>query len=529
MKPPTPKSYGVPLILLLFSIYSNSGAPYNIPRLTLHGSIPQYLESISPSSSPVSLHDFETYFYEQTLDHFNYGPPSYATFKQKYAINTKYWGGANSSSPIFAHLGAESPLDHDFLRVGFPVDHAPFFNALVVYVEHRYYGESVPFGSMEEALKNETTRGFFNSAQAIADYAEVLLYVKERFSSPNSPVIVFGGSYGGMLAAAAWFRLKYPHIAIGALASSAPVLYFDNITPQDGYYWIVTKDFLATSASCYRTIKDSWDIVDNIASQPGGLSILSQRFKTCSHLNSGVELKNFLVSMYASHAQYNHPPDYPLTVLCEAIDRAGSQTDIIGQIFAGVESAFGKNSSCYDVNYFHRPTETNEGWGWQRCSEMVMPIGRTVEAHMFQPAPFNLTEFTQYCKLVYGVPPRPHWITTYYGGHDIKLTLQKFASNIIFSNGRKDPYSSGGVLEDLSDSLLAISTAHETGPDLQSVGQRLSWKQEKRLDTFRGAFDKWVSWLRLISSKPKYGSRVVSHATEDGGSNHRRMDQNVLC
>lgn len=38
----------------------------------------------------------------------------------------------------------------------------------------------------------------------------------------NSKVIVFGGSYAGNLAA--WFRLKYPHVAIGAIASSAPVM-----------------------------------------------------------------------------------------------------------------------------------------------------------------------------------------------------------------------------------------------------------------------------------------------------------------
>lgn len=42
---------------------------------------------------------------------------------------------------------------------------------------------------------------------------------------------------------AAWFRLKYPHIALGAVASSAPVLYFDKITPSDAYYSRVTKDF----------------------------------------------------------------------------------------------------------------------------------------------------------------------------------------------------------------------------------------------------------------------------------------------
>ena len=51
---------------------------------------------------------------------------------------------------------------------------------------------------------------------------------------------------GGRSELAAWFRLKYPHVAIGALASSAPILYFDNLTPQDGYYSIVTKDFRVT-------------------------------------------------------------------------------------------------------------------------------------------------------------------------------------------------------------------------------------------------------------------------------------------
>lgn len=42
---------------------------------------------------------------------------------------------------------------------------------------------------------------------------------------------------------ATWFRLKYPHLAIGALASSAPILYFDNMTPQNAYYSVVKRDF----------------------------------------------------------------------------------------------------------------------------------------------------------------------------------------------------------------------------------------------------------------------------------------------
>lgn len=68
---------------------------------------------------------------------------------------------------------------------------------LVYFHQHRYYGKSIPFGSRDEALKNGSTRGYFNSAQAIADYAEIIIHVKKSFRAENSPVIVVGGSYGG--------------------------------------------------------------------------------------------------------------------------------------------------------------------------------------------------------------------------------------------------------------------------------------------------------------------------------------------
>lgn len=62
---------------------------------------------------------------------------------------------------------------------------------------------------MQEALKDEETRGYFNSAQAIADYAEILLYIKEKYSANNSPIIVIGGSYGGSKKIFNFFCEKY--------------------------------------------------------------------------------------------------------------------------------------------------------------------------------------------------------------------------------------------------------------------------------------------------------------------------------
>lgn len=140
------------------------------------------------------------------------------------------------------------------------------------------------------------------------------------------------------------------------------------------------------------------------------------------------------------------------------IDGAKEGTDILGKIFAGLVAFIG-NQTCYiNSDFDNTPSETDIGWSWQACSEMVIPIGLGIKDTMFQPDPFNLELYSLGCRNAYGVPPRPHWVTTYYGGHDIKLVLRRFGSNIIFSNGLRDPYSSGGVLEDLSDTLLAVHT-----------------------------------------------------------------------
>lgn len=57
-------------------------------------------------------------------------------------------------------------------------------------------------------MGNASTLGYFNSAQAIADYAAILIHVKKEFHANYSPVIVIGGSYGG----SKWFDSKNTQI-----------------------------------------------------------------------------------------------------------------------------------------------------------------------------------------------------------------------------------------------------------------------------------------------------------------------------
>lgn len=58
--------------------------------------------------------------------------------------------------------------------------------------------------------------------QSLADIAHFITEVKRERRYQNSSVVVIGGSYSATMAT--WFRQKYPHLAVGAWASSAPLL-----------------------------------------------------------------------------------------------------------------------------------------------------------------------------------------------------------------------------------------------------------------------------------------------------------------
>lgn len=89
----------------------------------------------------------------------------------------------------------------------------------------------------------------------------------------------------------------------------------------------------------------------------------------CRNLSKAIVLKDFLNDIYSVAAQYDEPPDYPVSKICGAIDGDGASSyssDILGRISAGVAAAFaGQNMSCYDVKYFDHLTQTRLGWRWQ--------------------------------------------------------------------------------------------------------------------------------------------------------------------
>lgn len=85
---------------------------------------------------------------------------------QRYFLNDQYWGGPGS--PIFVYIGGEGPESCGTLQPGVLLmsQLAEKHSALMVDIEHRYYGESYPTAN---DMSNEHLAAYLTSEQALAD------------------------------------------------------------------------------------------------------------------------------------------------------------------------------------------------------------------------------------------------------------------------------------------------------------------------------------------------------------------------
>ncbi|KAE8796215.1 Lysosomal Pro-X carboxypeptidase [Hordeum vulgare] len=451
----------------------------------------------APATRVPAMVRYETRYYTQRLDHFNAAPVSYSTFPQRYLVNGTYWGG--KTAPVFVYAGNEGSIELFTNNTGFMWELAPRFRAMLVFIEHRYYGRSVPFGSEEAAFKNASTMGYLSTTQAVADFATLVQSLKANLSAPAAPVVVFGGSYGGMLAA--WMRMKYPHVVIGAVASSAPILGFYGMADPYAFYDIISNDFKSESKNCHDVLMNSWKELDNALSNDAGRAQLNRTFKMCR--GSTVEAIPDMLDtaiVYSAMTDYptesgflTHLPAYPVKEICRAIDHPKSGKDTFSRIKDALTVYYNYtgNAHCFGDASEDDPYGMFNGWDWQACTEMILMSYGVRNRSVLPPEPFNFTKLLDGCRASTGLPPRPYWIPTEFGGFDIANVLKRSASNIIFFNGLRDPWSSGGVLKDISRSILALVEPKGS----HHVDLRFSSKDDPH-------------WLKQVREKE---TRIIAH------------------
>ncbi|XP_037696975.1 lysosomal Pro-X carboxypeptidase [Choloepus didactylus] len=444
------------LLLLLLPLQASGASIPRSPALRAFGSL--HLSS-SPTSRPAVALNYSIRYFPQKIDHFGFYTDK--TFKQRYLIADKYWKKDNGS--ILFYTGNEGDIVWFCNNTGFMWDVAEELKAMLVFAEHRYYGESLPFG--DSSFKT-VHLNFLTSEQALADFAELIRHLKQTIpGAENQPVIAVGGSYGGMLAA--WLRMKYPHIVVGALAASAPIWQFDGLVPCGIFMEIVTTDFKESGPNCEKSIHRSWDAINQLATTGSGLQWLSKALHLCSPLTNSQDiqsLKDWISETWVNLAMVDYPyesnflqplPAWPMKVVCQHLRNPNvSDQNLVENIFQALNIYYNYSGQAKCLNISETATSSlgSLGWSYQSCTEMIMPFCTNGVDDMFEPHSWNLEELSRECFKQWGVRPRPSWITTLYGGRNISSH-----KNIIFSNGELDPWSGGGVTKDITDTLIAIN------------------------------------------------------------------------
>ena len=419
---------------------------------------------------------------EQPLDHFSYSATD-KTFHQRYYVNAERW--LPGHGPIFFYVGNEADVGTYVNATGLMWENAAHFRAMLVFAEHRFYGKSQPTAYHNGGHAARTIDGghpYLTHELALADYAVLIASLRAEHNASKSPVIVFGGSYGGKLAA--WMRLKYGAAVAGAISASAPLLAFHGQQPpwdSGSYYRVITNTATHYSPHCSANVRSAFPLIAARAASASGRAQLAAAFSLCDtppDADAASMLRYFVRDAFDELAMGNYPwpsnyiagtaakpmPAWPMKLACDPLAEpslAASPDALLRAISRAVSVLYNVSGDekCFRLPHYPTPdfpAKPMDGiWDWQWCTE-GMPdsfwFSTDGVRDMFWHQPYNQTLVDEHCRLAWGVTPRTSWIANEYGGRH----MGRYHSNIVWSSGGYDGWSSAGVATNASSSLVAI-------------------------------------------------------------------------
>ncbi|KAH7971134.1 hypothetical protein HPB49_019341 [Dermacentor silvarum] len=454
------------------------------------------ITTIVVTSSGAKVGPYKEHVFRTKIDHFGFH--NNETFEIRYAVADQFWDAKRG--PIFFYAGNEFFMESFIENTGLMWEWAPEMKALIIFVEHRFYGKSMPFD--QESSKRLPYLGYLTTEQALADYADLLIHIKGTLpGAANCPVVAFGGSYGGMLAA--WMRMKYPHLVTASLSSSAPLLMFPGLSPCSAFNRAITYAYGQEGPLCAKTVRKSWAIIESKFSSDESVKALRNKFKLCQELRTTdyVKLRDWLHDVYMVLAMLNYVDASTLLTPLPANPVKVSEVSASSvPRKVCLKMATSEDRIGADVSTLHNLTEL----AVMECTELTMPTCSDGITDMFYPQVWNSTKFAQGCERKFAVRPDFYRGVMSFGGKNVGS-----ASNIIFSHGDLDPWSSVGIRDSPSDSLPVImisGAAHHSDLRFSTDSDPVALKAARELE--KAHVLRWLAQAALADAKDRIANAV---------------------
>jgi len=288
--------------------------------------------------------------------------------------------------------------------------------------------------------------------QGLADFAVVIDFLKTQYNTSNT--IVFGCSYIG--SGAAWFRAKYPQVAAGAVASSAPVLAVaDFFKYMDQVDLSIKEQF---GEACDTALKTAMSTVNTmlIKNDPTLVSL----FNLCQAPVTFNDKANFVSDVMGSVmgvVQYDFElPNNNVPYMCGIITNATTPLQGLANFYLS------QTHGCTDVLYVdmiqqlknstYDPAQNARQWTYQTCSEFGYFQTTTSQNQPFAEGNWvTLAWYEQVCTDAFGsafnVAANVADTNVRFGGNQLP---SYYATNIAYDNSIVDPWHTLSVQQSVN-------------------------------------------------------------------------------
>jgi len=420
------------VVLFLAFVVEGLSPPHVFPLRARRGEL--YRASLEHHKRLNALHGLyrntTVNYFTQLIDH---SDPVKGTFQQRYWVDDSSWDRNNG--PCFIYIGGEGPEGGS--PEGFPAVVGKNESALLITLEHRYYGGSIPapFTDKEtlRTLKVEST---------MADYDRFMTHIEQNVAGRALRWVAVGGSYAGALSA--WLKVTFPDRFVASWSSSGVVNARFDYTDFDGHLVQVLP------TDCLQSLRDVMGNFSIMYDDPSQQPILKGYFGTPDYFTKS-DMAWMMADASAMAVQYGSKLNLCKTMVPEQPTANG----LLYQYASFVNNTWGPGfgANCYystkclsDPMMQNQWTAADYGWVFQCCNELA--YWQVSYPNSLRAQAITSDYYINQCRSAF-------WPTIFsdtfkfnakYGGDKPKAT------NVIALQGSDDPWSTAGVTSPLGPS-----------------------------------------------------------------------------